>query len=120
MSLTTIVDEAQRKLSLADAPDTRLISICAVRFGDVCLTGIPGEPFTAIGRQIKDGSPFGIQLVSGLANGCEGYYPTRNAYDEGGYEARSATFVAGTAERIGEACLAAVRELADRRQAPNG
>ena len=35
-----------------------------------------------------------------LTNGNEGYYPMKDAYDEGGYEARSSNFVAGVAEEL--------------------
>lgn len=35
-----------------------------------------------------------------IANGYEGYFPMREAYDEGGYEARSSIFKAGVAELI--------------------
>ncbi|MBR4184137.1 MAG: hypothetical protein IKQ87_00095, partial [Clostridia bacterium] len=64
----------------------------AVRFGDVVFSGIPGEPFTDIGRGIKQGSPFGMTFVCCCANGYEGYYPMQSAFDEGGYEARSSRF----------------------------
>ena len=35
-----------------------------------------------------------------LSNGNEGYFPMQEAYDEGGYEARSSIFKAGVAERL--------------------
>ena len=35
-----------------------------------------------------------------LTNGDAGYFPMRDAYDEGGYEARSSDFKAGVAELI--------------------
>ena len=35
-----------------------------------------------------------------LTNGSEGYFPMKEAYDEGGYEARSSSFKAGVAEMI--------------------
>ena len=33
-------------------------------------------------------------------NGAEGYFPMQDAYDEGGYEARTSNFKAGSAEFI--------------------
>ena len=33
-------------------------------------------------------------------NGYRGYFPMQDAYDEGGYEARSSNFKAGVAEKI--------------------
>jgi hypothetical protein len=35
-----------------------------------------------------------------LTNGHEGYFPTRSAYAEGGYEARSSRYKAGVSDRI--------------------
>ena len=56
--------------------------------------------FTGIGRGLKDGSPFAMTLPCCLTNGAEGYYPMKEAYDEGGYEARSSNFKAGIAELL--------------------
>ena len=39
-------------------------------------------------------------LPTCLTNGSEGYFPMQEAYDEGGYEARSSNFRAGVAELI--------------------
>ena len=47
----------------------------------------------------------------GISNGYEGYFPTRDAYDEGGYEARSSSFRAGVAESIAEAETKLVQSL---------
>ena len=41
----------------------------------------------------------------------EGYFPMKEAYDEGGYEARSSNFEAGVAERIIDNSLALLETL---------
>ena len=46
-----------------------------------------------------------------LTNGGEGYFPMMDSYEEGGYEARSSRFKAGTAERIIEEGLALLRDM---------
>ena len=33
-------------------------------------------------------------------NGAAGYFPMQDSYDEGGYEARSSKYKAGTAEQL--------------------
>ena len=43
---------------------------------------------------------FAVQMVVGQGNGYEGYYPMKEAFDEGGYEARSSNFKAGVAEHL--------------------
>lgn len=100
MELTTAVAEALRMKRLKDGPATFGLRLSAIRIGPVALLGIPGEPFTGIGRGLKDGSPFALTLPCSLTNGAEGYYPMREAYDEGGYEARSSIFRAGIAELL--------------------
>jgi neutral ceramidase len=62
----------------------------ALRLGDAAFIGLPGEPFVELGLRLKQGSHFRHTYVAGLANGCEGYIPTRAAFDEGGYEVRTA------------------------------
>lgn len=100
MEHTTVVAEALRIVKLENGPDSFTLHLNAVRFGDVVFSGIPGEPFTDIGRGIKQGSPFGMTFVCCCANGYEGYYPMQSAFDEGGYEARSSKFCAGIAETL--------------------
>lgn len=100
MELTTAVAEALRMKHLKDGPETFPLPLSGVRVGPVAFLGIPGEPFTGIGRGLKDGSPFAMTLPCCLTNGAEGYYPMKEAYDEGGYEARSSNFKAGIAELL--------------------
>ncbi len=100
MELTTVVAEAYRIKRLENGPDAFSLNLNAVSFGNIAFSGIPGEPFTDIGRGIKSQSPFDMTIVCCCANGGEGYYPMKSAYDEGGYEARSSRFAAGIAERI--------------------
>lgn len=100
MELTTVVAEALRMLRLEHGPAGFDLPLSAIAVGPAVLVGIPGEPFTGIGREIKDGSPFEITLPCCCANGYEGYFPMQDAYDEGGYEARSSNFKAGVAEKL--------------------
>ena len=58
------------------------------------------EPFTGIGRALKEAPGWALVLPMCITNGYEGYFPTREAYDEGGYEARSSVYAAGVAETI--------------------
>jgi hypothetical protein len=62
------------------------VELGAVRFGEVAILSIAGEPFVETGQAIKAGSPIAHTLVAGYTNGCPGYLPPRYAYPEGGYE----------------------------------
>lgn len=111
MELTTIVAEAYRMKRLENGPDSFILPLTAVCFGDISITGVPGEPFTDIGRGIKEGSQFEMTLVSCCANGYEGYFPMQSAYDEGGYEARSSNFKPGVAEAIIKSSIDLLKDL---------
>ena len=98
MMLTTVVAEALRMVRLENAPETFDMTLSGIRLGPVAIVGIPGEPFLGIGRGIKETEGFELIMPICCANGYEGYFPMRDSYDEGGYEARSSNFRAGVAE----------------------
>ncbi len=100
MMRTTIVAEARRMVLLENGPDSFDIPLSVMKIGPVALVGIPGEPFTGIGRGLKATEGFDMIIPCCLANGGIGYFPMRDSYDEGGYEARTSKFKAGVAEFI--------------------
>ncbi len=111
MMSATVLGEAETWIMHEDLPDTLGLYLTGVGIGDVVFAGIPGEPFTDIGRAIKAGSPFKMTIPCCCANGYEGYYPTADAYAEGGYEARSSRFKAGVAESIINTGIALTKEI---------
>lgn len=111
MELTTVVAEAMRMITLEHGPEYFELPLSAIAIGPAVFIGIPGEPFTGIGRGIKDGSEFEITLPCCAANGYEGYFPMQDAYDEGGYEARSSLFAAGVAEKLIDDSVKLINEL---------
>ena len=52
-----------------------------------------------------------MTLYCCCANGCEAYFPTQDAYEEGGYEARSSKFKPGVAEALVENGVALLHAL---------
>lgn len=100
MMLTTVVAEAGRMVKLKDGPDAFDMELSGLRIGPVAFVGIPGEPFNGIGKGIKSVGTHRMILPLCLTNGSEGYFPMQDAYDEGGYEARSSYFKSGVAEFI--------------------
>ena len=100
MMLTTMCANSYRVLRLADAPDTFPMLFSAIAIGEVAFFGLPGEPFTGIGRGIKEAPGWKMILPCCQTNAKEGYFPMRDSYEEGGYEAVSSSFKIGTAERI--------------------
>jgi len=87
------------------------LNIVCVGFGDVAFVGIPGEPFTEIGRRIKAESPFTMTIPCCNANGSEGYFPTDDALRSKGYEANSSFYKPGVAEELVRTSLRTLAEL---------
>ena len=116
MALTTAVAEAGRMVLLADGPESFELPLSAVAIGDViAFAGIPGEPFSEIGRDVRAHSPFRMTVATCLTNGSCGYFPVASAYAEGGYEARSSVFAATVAADIVAGHAALLKDESFRR-----
>ena len=100
MGLTTAVAKAARIVRLEHGPEFFPMVLSAINIGKLVMIGIPGEPFTKIGVALKNTSDFDLVLPCCLTNGSEGYFPMKDAYEEGGYEAGSSNFKAGVAELL--------------------
>lgn len=100
MELTTVVAEAIRMCELEHGPENFEINLTGLKIGPVAFVGIPGEPFTDIGVQIKDTPGWKAIMPVCLTNGGLGYFPMKSAFDEGGYEARSSKYKGSVAESI--------------------
>lgn len=62
------------------------MEMVGIAVGDTAFVSFPGELFTEIGKNIKKQSPFKHTYIIDLANGYAGYFPTKKAINEGGYE----------------------------------
>ena len=111
MMLTTMVAEAGRMVKLKDGPASFPMELSGLAIGPVALIGLPGEPFTGIGRGLKLAEGWDLVLPCCLTNGNEGYFPMQEAYDEGGYESQSSFFKAGVAELLIEEGTKVLNEL---------
>ena len=95
------VAEARRQVSLNELEQDYIdATVSAITFCGLALVGIPGEPFTDIGVQIKDTEGWKAIMPCCLTNGTQGYFPMQSAFDEGGYEARGSNYKPGVAEAI--------------------
>jgi hypothetical protein len=70
---------------------SREVEIQALRIGDAALVGVPLEPFSRIGAEIRAGSKLPVTQFAGYTNGWEGYVPTDDEFAKGGYETEWAT-----------------------------
>ncbi len=95
MELTTVVAEAERIILLENGPTEYSFFLSALKIGGCTFAGIGGEAFTEIGNRINEASTSPATIVTCLTNSAGGYIPTRIAYEEGGYEARSSSLKPG-------------------------
>ncbi len=105
---------ARKYLRLEHCNPTVDLNVVCVGFGDVAFVGLPGEPFTEIGREIKSKSPFAVTIPCCNANGSEGYFPTDDALLEGGYEAQSSLFLPGVAPKLVHCSIDILNEIKNK------
>jgi neutral ceramidase len=70
-----------------DYRDTTVrVPTTVVRIGPLMWVSFPGELFSAIGKQVKAACPSTHAHLMGYTNGSIGYFPTQQAFSQGGYE----------------------------------
>lgn len=84
---TTFLIEA---LHLAEYPDAVDVPLGVAGGGALGFAGFGGETFVEFQLALKRHSPYAHTFCVNLANGWEGYIPTRHAFAEGGYEVQLA------------------------------
>jgi hypothetical protein len=111
---------ARETVLMKDYPKQVPVLIQAMRIGDLGIAAIPCEVFAETGLAIKQKSPFKQTFTIELANGCNGYLPTPEQHQLGGYEtwrARSSYLETEAAPRIFDTLMALFARLS--RQDPN-
>ena len=83
---------ASRIVRLRTAPVFHPVPLTVMQVGEVAFVGFGGEAFTAYGAAIRALAPEKFVVCAVCANGYEGYFPTEEAFDQGGYEAKSSLF----------------------------
>jgi hypothetical protein len=105
---------ARETLLLSKYPKEVPVTIQALRIGTFGIVAIPCEVFVEIGLDLKARSPFKQTFTIELANGYNGYLPTKAQHALGGYEtwrARSSYLEVDAAARITDKALELLREL---------
>lgn len=105
MAKTTDLFEARMLLNVAKTDGFAQALVTALRVGGFAAAGSSGEPFCAIGKQIKAETPFEAQFALYFANGSSGYFPMQDAFSYDGYEARTCKFQPGVGELIVDTSL---------------
>ena len=83
---------ASRIVRLRTAPIFHPVPLTVMGVGSVAFVGFGGEAFTAYGAAMRALAPDKFVVCAVCANGYEGYFPTEEAFAQGGYEAKSSLF----------------------------
>ncbi|MFO0889087.1 MAG: hypothetical protein U0790_08050 [Isosphaeraceae bacterium] len=105
---------ARETTLLNEYPDTVPVTIQALRIGDLGIAAIPCEVFVEIGLDIKARSELKPVFTIELANGYNGYLPTKTQHALGGYEtwrARSSYLEVDAADKIAAKATELLSEL---------
>jgi len=112
MLKTTHTAWAYRVLETRDWADEKTIPVSVIAVGQsLAFGGFPGEPFTELGRMVKRGSPFAMTIPSCTTDGSYGYFPTEDAFTEGGYENATSRYSKGTGERLAKGIVSKLKEF---------
>jgi neutral ceramidase len=106
---------ARETVLLAKYPETVRARLQAIRIGDLGIAASPCETFVSIGLDIKKKSPLQPTFTIELANGYNGYLPTPEQHQLGGYEtwrARSSYLEVNAANKITAELLALLNKVA--------
>lgn len=85
--------------------------MCAITFCGMAIAGFPGEMFNEVGVQVRRNSRFPVTMTLAICNGTLGYFPTAEAFEQGGYEAYNTSYAKGAAEQMADTADALLEEL---------
>ena len=112
-SIIEVFRDSRRKLK-ADQGKNRTMWLQVMQIGDVYLVGVPAEFFTVLGLEIKRRSPYRNTFVCGLSNDYVGYLPSREGFQNGGYQTwmgLHSIAEIGTGEMVVDECVKMLNEL---------
>jgi len=113
MEIMAICDKNSNARKLRTGAEFFEMPVSSIAIGDaLAFAGFPGEPFSEIGRKVKDASPFQITFVGCLVNASFGYLPSSTAAKEGGYEVVASRFGATCGDTLITTQLENLRALA--------
>ncbi len=105
-----------------DAEPRRELVLQAIRIGDAGIAAIPNEVYGITGLKLKARNPLPFSFNVALANGSEGYIPTPEAHELGGYctwPARTAGLEVAAEPKIVDALLGLAQAVAGRPPRPD-
>jgi hypothetical protein len=97
VALVTIswVKDALLNLHESDMKTHAKTYIQALKIGDLCIIGIPGEVFTQFGLDLRQRNPGIRMMTANTSNAPIGYIPTADEFDRQGYASHAAAHIYG-------------------------
>jgi len=90
---------------------TATMELNVYSIGDIGFIFVPVEMFDTNGMYIKEKSPYAMTFICGYANHCQGYMPSKLAYEMIGYEVATTCWGEGTAETVADQLLTMLGDL---------
>ena len=90
---------------------TMTMELNVYSIGDVGFVFAPVEMFDTNGMYIKENSSYAMTLICGYANYCQGYMPSKLAYENLGYEVATTCWGEGTAELVADQLLTMLEDV---------
>ncbi|MBR2615681.1 MAG: hypothetical protein IKC69_03285 [Clostridia bacterium] len=81
-----------RIAGMENKPVVQNVPVSVVAFGKIAILGYAGEPFTEYAKTVRDAVPELLLFTACLANGAEGYLPSKESFAQGSYEVASTVF----------------------------
>lgn len=79
------------------------IPVTVIGIGEIVFVGFGGEPFTQYATEARAAAPELFVICTCITNGNSGYLPTKEAFEEGGYESRKTEFTIGLSDALHQA-----------------
>jgi len=108
---------ANETLDLAKYPATMKVKLQSISIGQLGIVTTPCETFVETGLAIKKASPLKPTFTIELANGYNGYLPTRQQHALGGYEtwrAKSSYLAVDAESKVRSTLMEMLHEVAKR------
>jgi hypothetical protein len=95
-----------------DIPQSITTEVQVLKLGSTCILGLPGEVLVEVGQEIKRRADVKDLFIITLANDVVGYICHSRAYEEGGYEPESGTYLAkGAGEVLIEQAVSLIHQI---------
>lgn len=90
--------------------------VSVIGFGNIVIAGYPGEAFTQYADILRETYPELFILSACNANASQGYFPTAEAFQSGGYEAQSTNFLPEMVEQLQGTAIKLIQNHKDAQQ----